>query len=153
MPVLTKRRSIAALAGGLIVVFAVVAAGSLRAGTACSISWLANDFGLELASASSVRPDEVQSFSTKVHEQYPTATIDESEEVAIKSGRLPPLNGHDVLLFRLGNLPPEEVGAPAGEQPPSLDVFCAMSVYDSGTGAFMVTLKAFGDEPNTAPSG
>lgn len=152
MSVLTRKRSLAILAVGAIVVSAVIATGSLRAGTECSIAWLSNDFGLDRSSSSTLSATEEQTLTTEAHKQFPSATIEETEKAAIKSSRMPPVDGHQAFLVRLGNLPPEGVGGPAGQQLPSLDVFCAMSVYDSNSGAFLVTLKAFGDDANSPPT-
>lgn len=152
MPVLKRNRAIAMLTAGAIVVGALIFVARLQAGTDCSIAWMANDFGLELSSSSAMTQTETQAFTTEVLKQFPSATIEETERAAVKSSRLPPVSGHEVSLLRLGNLPPEAVGAPAGQQPLALDVSCAMSIYDSGTGAFIVTLKAYGNPANATPA-
>jgi len=112
---------------------------------------LANDFGLELSSTTALTAVEAQAFLPEVHQNFPSATIEEAMRATVKSSRIPSVDGHNVLLLRIGNLPPQAVGAPAGQQLPSVDVFCAMSIYDSNTGAYIATLKAFGDEPNAPP--
>ncbi|MDQ6683109.1 MAG: hypothetical protein M3Y88_07555, partial [Chloroflexota bacterium] len=83
MPVLSRKRALAMLAAGSFLVLALIAVTGIRAGMGCSITWMANDFGLDRSSSAALTPTEVQALTTKVHKQFPSATIEEAERATL----------------------------------------------------------------------